>query len=351
MSRDLKTFCLRLAALGAAACSSAYAVRSAPEEGALIAGSQPLARSPYDVELIGADGRALATYENGDRFYILGQAGERYSIRVNNPTPRRVEALISVDGLDVIDGETADFVKKRGYVVPAHGELVVDGFRMSTTQVASFRFSSVAESYAERKGKGRNVGVIGVAIFEEKEQPQLIPPQQEISRNDDLDARFGGEGKAEEAEARDSSAPTGGAAGSSHATAAPGADPAAPAPSTAPAEKSGATGGQPADRTARTESDRSRAGDELCCGPAPKKSRPGLGTEWGEERFSAVDFTTFERANKSVPTAMAELRYNDAEGLRALGILLQPSPDSDELHERESADPFPGARGFASPPQ
>ena len=177
MSRDFKTIGLRLAALGAAACSSAYAVRSTPEDGALVATTQPLARSPYDVELIGEGGRALETYERGGRFYVLGQAGERYSIRVSNPTQRRVEALISVDGLDVIDGEDADFASKRGYIVPAGGDVVVDGFRMSATQVASFRFSSVGASYAERKGKGRNVGVIGVAIFEEKAQPQIVEPQ------------------------------------------------------------------------------------------------------------------------------------------------------------------------------
>src|SRR5688572_22748434 len=93
MSRDLKTFCLRIAALGAAACSSAYAVHSGSEGEPLAAVGQPIARSPYEVELLGADGRTLATYERGDRFYILGQAGDRYSIRVSNPTPRRVEAI------------------------------------------------------------------------------------------------------------------------------------------------------------------------------------------------------------------------------------------------------------------
>jgi hypothetical protein len=49
------------------------------------------------------------------------------------------------------------------------------------------------------------------------------------------------------------------------------------------------------------------------------------------------------------PIAIAELRYNDAAGLIALGIPVQPVPDADEISTRETADPFPGDR-FARPP-
>src|SRR5690606_38241739 len=46
----------------------------------------------------------------------------------------------------------------------------------SLSDVATFRFSSVDNSYAGRKGKARNVGVIAVAIFEEA----APPPEQQI---------------------------------------------------------------------------------------------------------------------------------------------------------------------------
>ena len=343
MSRDFKTLFIRLAALGAAACSSVYAVHSAPKEGALTQ-ARPVARSPFTVELVGEDGRILDTYAHGGRSYILGMAGGRYAIRVKNPTARRVEAVISVDGLDVIDGESADFTGKRGYVVPAYGELLVDGFRTSTTQVAAFRFSAVADSYAERKGKGRNIGVIGVAIFDEKEDPQLIMPQEPVKdgRFDDdfgADAEEGDSGgyrgpaadkpAAESAPATSGSSVGGGEGKAGGATARP-----APAP--------------PRTRTATRDESESRK-SETCCGPR-RKQRPGLGTQFGEQRWSAVDFTRFVRANAKKPVAMAELRYNDSEGLRALGIRLQPSPDEDELMRRETADPFPNSHGFAAPP-
>jgi hypothetical protein len=45
----------------------------------------------------------------------------------------------------------------------------IDGFRQSVDTVAAFRFGSVRGSYAAQKtGDARNVGVIGVAIFNER---------------------------------------------------------------------------------------------------------------------------------------------------------------------------------------
>jgi hypothetical protein len=212
---------------------------------------------------------------------------------------------------------------------------VVDGFRTSTTQVAAFRFSAVADSYAERKGKGRNVGVIGVAIFNEKEEPQIIVPQPDRRFDDDLggEAEESGDfrGADRSAPAPTSSSGNVGQGGGGKA----GAPPAEPAP-------------PPRTRTA-TRDEGSASTGEHCCGPM-KRQRPGLGTQFGEQRWSAVDFTRFVRANAKVPVAMAELRYNDAEGLAALGIRVRPAPDGDELDRRETADPFPNSHGFAAPP-
>jgi hypothetical protein len=49
-----------------------------------------------------------------------------------------------------------------------HSEVKVDGFRQSTESVAAFRFGAVRESYAAQKHHNtQNVGVIGVAVFNE----------------------------------------------------------------------------------------------------------------------------------------------------------------------------------------
>ena len=332
----------------ATGCSSAYADRIGPEPGGqkMVLEQPPIvAESPYGVDLIGENGGTMGTYQLNGRFYVLGQVGERYTIRVTNPTDRRVEAVISVDGLDAIDGKTADFVTKRGYIVPPRGELRVDGFRVSTSHVATFRFSSVAASYAGRKGQARNVGVIGVALFAEKPQPEIVVPIAQptpvpMPRDDiywgDLEegeyhGNYGGPAK----RGADVDSTTS-------------ADEPAPPPA-ADKAPSGGTGsaGAPAPRSERYV-ERDRRADPDCCGARPK-SRPGLGTEFGENRYSAVSFTRFERANPTQPTAMAELRYNDRDGLVALGIRLAPMVDPEEISTRETADPFPGA-GYSEPP-
>ena len=48
--------------------------------------------------------------------------------------------------------------------------------------------------------------------------------------------------------------------------------------------------------------------------PQPEK-KPGLGTAYGEQRFSSVRTVRFRRANPTVPDAVLSLRYNDAQGV------------------------------------
>jgi hypothetical protein len=351
---------LLAALLLAAGCSSAHAdqVAAPSSGGARIAiGIAPAKlRAPYDVQVIREGGEQLPTYASRDRFYVQGNAGERYTIRITNPTANRVEAVVSVDGLDVIDGENGD-LRKRGYVVPAYGDVRIEGFRTSQSDVATFRFSSVGESYAGRKGKARNVGVIAVAIFEEQAPEPEYNQQIIVGGNgyggyrppydyeDDVAdrapsaptakkdmSRRGGETVAKAPEAKQGRAPTA-------------SRPAPPPPAEAPA---GVGGARP-----RIESnyDDGDASEEWVAPPvAQRNNRPGLGTEFGESRSSAASLTRFVRAANR-PIAIAELRYNDHAGLVALGIHAEPLPDEREIMTRETADPFPGDDDrFARPP-
>jgi hypothetical protein len=264
---------------------------------------------------------------------------------------------VSVDGLDVIDGENGD-LRKRGYVVPAYGETRIEGFRTTQADVATFRFSSVSGSYAGQKGKARNVGVIAVALFEEAAPPpeqQIIvgesapPPPRRHRRPYDYRSDFDG---------RSAAAPSADAVGSAgngvaKADRSPAKDAGdargfraekraaeAPASRPAPASPSGSSRYMPPSDDLEDES---IAMPE----PRPTRERLGLGTEFGESRYSAASFTRFVRA-PGRPVAVAELRYNDVAGLMALGIPVAPLPDPGELMVRETADPFPGDR-FARP--
>jgi hypothetical protein len=102
----------------------------------------------------------------GKRFAI-GDPGERYEIVLKNDARRAVEVVVSVDGLDAMDGKPAS-LKNRGYVVAPFQTISVDGFRTTAATVAAFHFGSMADSYGRRRhGNATNAGIIGIAIFEE----------------------------------------------------------------------------------------------------------------------------------------------------------------------------------------
>jgi hypothetical protein len=119
------------------------------------------------VSVVDASGAMLPGFTGAGRTWVVGADGERYRLVVRNGTGARFEIVASVDGLDVIDGKPAD-PNRRGYILDAHGVLVIDGFRQSDDAVAAFRFGAVSESYAARTSGDRNVGVVGFAIFAEQ---------------------------------------------------------------------------------------------------------------------------------------------------------------------------------------
>lgn len=112
-------------------------------------------------------GMALPGVVVGGRVFVLGESGQRYSVLLENRTAARFEALVTVDGLDVINGSPGSFAN-RGYILQPFGRVEIHGFRQSLNQVAAFRFGAVGDSYAAQRGDARNVGVIGVALFAER---------------------------------------------------------------------------------------------------------------------------------------------------------------------------------------
>lgn len=132
--------------------------------------------------LRGESGAALPGAQIGGDLYAVGEAGSRYTIGVENHSASRYEVVASVDGLDVIDGAEADF-NKRGYLIDPYTSFVIEGWRTGDDTVAAFRFSDMDDSYAGRTGKPRNIGVIGVALFQEEGQV----PQDELRRRDTAD--------------------------------------------------------------------------------------------------------------------------------------------------------------------
>ena len=142
------------------------AMANSPEK---VNGMQTAAGSLVDWGVKGRFG-FLPTYKEygHNRRLVAGEKNGNYTIVVHNRSKSALEIVASVDGLDVMDGKPASF-SKSGYLVEPGRSLEIDGFRTSTSTVAAFEFSSVANSYANlRHGDTRNVGVIGIAVFTQK---------------------------------------------------------------------------------------------------------------------------------------------------------------------------------------
>ena len=131
-------------------------------------GLYPTANGLVSIGVRDKDGQWFAGHELKGKRFVVGITGERYELVVKNETHKRLEVVLSVDGIDVLDGKSGS-TKKRGYIVEAEETLAVDGFRTSDASVAAFRFGSVPESYVNLKKRGTaNVGVFGVAVFQER---------------------------------------------------------------------------------------------------------------------------------------------------------------------------------------
>ena len=277
-----------------------------------LAAGSALAQSPYvgsrlvNVDVYDrVDGTALPVHHKDGRNYIVGVPGHEYAVRIRNLTGARVLVVTSVDGVNVISGDTAA-PSQSGYVLEGWGSVEIGGWRKNLSRTAAFYFTDLGDSYAARTGRPQNVGVIGVAVFEEKARPRISQRQYDYrGRKDD----WPGEAAAGAA------APTKERA---EAQAMP-----APAPSTSP--------------PASMEAPRQNYADEM-------KSMGKLGTGHGRSEESRVTVTTFERATSN-PAETVAIQYDRRENLLAMGVIPQYTP-----YIARNPNPFPGMR-FAPDPR
>jgi hypothetical protein len=231
------------------------------------------------------DGQLLSVYPKDGRRWVVGTPGQEYGIRVCNTTADRVLAVMSVDGVNVVSGETASPAQS-GYVLSAHECADINGWRKNNSSTAAFYFTELPDAYAARTGRPENVGVIGVALF--RERPQRMTWK-------DAPARVAASPATEPAarqDVADASAAAESRAGSAQATRS---EMAAAAPAPAPMAK--------------------------------------IGTGHGRREWSPVETTRFERES-ATPNETVAINYDRRENLVAMGILPPPSM-------ARSPNPFP----------
>lgn len=228
------------------------------------------------------NGRRARIYRKHGEYFIEGREGSNYSLLVVNRTGGRIKTVSSVDGLDVIDGSARSGYDRTGYIINGYGHANIRGWRLSDSEVASFCFGPISESYAMKMDKPSNIGVINFAFFREKER--YAEPPVYIDRG------------MSEYEKRESSSSAG---------------------------KSGA----PSAALNEGRGERKVSYDDGYS-PSPKNriSTQSIGTEFGENRYSSVMKVDFEERT-SYPEQVVNINYASYEDLVRRGVL----NDDDDL--------------------
>jgi hypothetical protein len=218
-------------------------------------------------------------------YWVPGAPGASYAIEIRNRLGERLLAVTSVDGVNVISGESAAW-DQTGYVFDPGQAYQITGWRKSDAEVAAFTFTDSPNSYAQRTGRPANVGVIGVALFRERQAPQVYEPADEPS------------------------------------------PPSVPAPSSAPLSSN----------SSQESGAGSRRDERSAAAPSYMQPAPKLGTGHGERETSYVSHTEFIRMQLQ-PNEIIRIRYDSFENLVAMGIIERP-------HRVVSAvNPFPDSGG------
>ncbi|HKA24583.1 MAG TPA: hypothetical protein VKF80_06365 [Candidatus Eisenbacteria bacterium] len=105
-----------------------------------------------------------------DRWYVEARQGARYTVQVRNTSPERVAFVISVDGLNAINGVRSQLSSTEPmYVLDPYQSTTIKGWRRSLDKVAQFVFVDEERSYASRTDQANgDLGWIRVAAFRER---------------------------------------------------------------------------------------------------------------------------------------------------------------------------------------
>lgn len=261
--------------------------------GAATAASSQAAYGPRLVHLSVVDrdsGETKRVYLHDRRYFVAGQTGRRYSLRIENTSNERVLVVLSVDGVNVISGETADF-NQRGYILAPHESGDINGWRKSETEIAAFRFAPLPQSYAARTGRAGDVGVIGMAVFRERRMPPPPPP---VSQNRWKERRG------------DYPSPM-------------------PAPPPPPPPSVMLPAPTPPPVVDAADSRAYQGAAKSMPMPIPARSDK-LGTAHGEIEHDVSHIAPLKRAS-STPDAVRLLEYDSTENLVAAGVILPPPPE------------------------
>lgn len=290
-------------------------------------------KTQYELSVL-VNGRPIREYGHRGLTFVEGRKNQPYTIKFRNNSARRCLAVVSIDGVDVVDGKPAT-QESRGYIVPAYSAVEIKGWRTSTESVNDFVFTDKAEGYSTQSQKDdSNSGVIAVKVFDEvwtlKEftsilrtvehhhhhhhhEPDFFPQWPKVwcgTTNDGM-----------------------GAVGATGNSGMPGMD-------------MGATYACCLDNQVKSASliPPETAKGSLMMAKTPPQENPdfNLGTGWGSERADSVSLADF---NRGIELCTMEIYYSDEAGLAKAGVEVDKKP----AVQKPSLPK--GFNGFCTPPK
>jgi hypothetical protein len=249
---------------------------------------RPLGRNPAD------------EYLHEDNIFIEGREGNSYTIDLRNHTNQQALFILSVDGLDVLEGKPAG-LESQGYIVPGYGSVNVPGWKLNNKQAAEFYFSRSRESYVNQiGGQTTNTGVVGVLVISEAYDTSFTPFEMSQAygnswRNYRSPPMWGNFGKSDPYQTKDTIV------------------------------------GQCTNSAKSTKS--------------MNYVEQDVGTGFGGTTNWKTVTESFRRANPTIPDTMLAIYYNTAKNLEKMGIRLRHKRDAGYM-----ADPFPSYSGGCKPP-
>ena len=255
-----------------------------------------------DLKVVDRDtGQTLQVWRHHGRLFVAGDPGRRYALRVTNRSNGRVLVVMSVDGVNILSGDTADY-DQDGYVFDPHESYDLTGWRKTDTEVAQFVFAPLPQSYAARTGRPADVGVIGIAAFREKPAP---PPPPVVSENRDSGSIYGATDIPSPARAQPSFAEA----------------PPPPPPPSPQFAANDAKAAAPADRSSEVTVTGSRIPHPGITSTSPVTEK--LGTGHGAREWSVTYTVPFERAT-DYPETIQQIEYDTYDNLVAHGVIRAP---------------------------
>lgn len=126
------------------------------------------------VEIV-IEGSPATVYPDGGFRWIEGRQGERFSFRLTNNNGFPVGVVLSADGQSLTaDGPATP--KHPAYVLAPYETQSISVWREDLRGGRELMFTSVDRSLAARKGDRRNIGVLGVLVWQLEDKVRIQPP-------------------------------------------------------------------------------------------------------------------------------------------------------------------------------